>query len=360
MPKAPFSLLLASLFAMGAIAGGARAQGTPAAATTPAGGGDRPVASGGTFTPMDPSTELLHSDKARLTRGDYDTQLERLPENTRAGFGTNIDRINTLLRVMLVDKTLAAQARADGLDKDPDLARRIAAETDRLLAQAVIDRDTEKWEKEFDARPNIEEAARERWLAQAGDKYRDPEQIRTTEIVYSLSRHSVDDARRMAEDARKRIQAGGDMTAIAKAESDDPAAATTGGKLDWKSPGDFGDAGLSRAAGLLKDTGQVSRPIVTQDAVVLLRLDAKRPGAMKPFDDVKAAMIRDMRREYVETMRTQKMAAIRDDPSIVVNQPAVDALVVRIDPEFARKALEGAGTPPPGAPVTGRRRPPTQ
>ena len=111
MPKAPFSLLLASLFAMGAIAGGARAQGTPAAATTPAGVGDRPVASGGTFTPMDPSTELLHSDKARLTRGDYDTQLERLPENTRAGFGTNIDRINTLLRVMLVDKTLAAQAR---------------------------------------------------------------------------------------------------------------------------------------------------------------------------------------------------------------------------------------------------------
>ena len=53
--------------------------------------------------------------------------------------------------------------------------------------------------------------------------------------------------------------------------------------------------------------------------------------------------MQDLRKEYVDTMRAKKMTAIRDDPSIVVNQPAVDALVVRIDPDFARKAMQGAG-----------------
>jgi hypothetical protein len=287
----------------------------------------------------DPSTELLRSAKVTLTRGDYDTQLDRLPPESRGGFGSNIDRINTLLRVILVDKTLSADARAKGLDKDPEIARRIAAETDRILAQAVMQREQAQWEAQFDARPNLDDAARERWLAMP-DRYREPEQYQVTVLRYAFDKHGGSEgAREKAGDARRRIAAGGDMAAIAKAESDDPTAATTGGKLDWRTVRGFDDSRLGRAVANLRKPGDVTRPIETDDAYYVIRLDAKRAGDKKAFDDVKANIIADLRKEYVSTKLSEKMASIRNDPTIVVNQPAVDALVTRVDPALLKPTL---------------------
>src|SRR5665213_2722234 len=116
-----------------------------------------------------------------------------------------------------------------------------------------------------------------------------------------------------------------------------------GGKVDWI-PVDHLDTRVSRVISTsLHKPGDLSQPIVTEAGVYLVRLDARRPGELTPFDEAKASIMQDMRKEYVDTMRAKKMTAIRDDPSIVVNQPAVDALVVRIDPGFARRAVEGAG-----------------
>jgi len=308
----------------------------------------------------DPSTELLHSSRAKLTRGDYDTQLERLPEDARAGFGTNIDRINTLLRVILVDKTLAADARAAGVDRDPDIQRKIEAETDRVLAQAMIQRARDQWEAEFNARPNLDVAARERWLAMP-DRYREPEQYQATVIRYSFDKYGGSEgAREKAADARRRIVAGGDMATIAKAESDDPAAAQTGGKLDWRTQRGFDDARVGRAVGSMRKPGDVTRPIEGDDAFYVIRLDGKRAGDKKSFDEVKSGIIADLRKEYVQTKMADKMAAIRNDPTIVVNTPAVNALVTRVDPSMlkpeaapadaddqAPRARRGRGKMPP-------------
>ena len=55
-----------------------------------------------------------------------------------------------------------------------------------------------------------------------------------------------------------------------------------------------------------------------------------------------------MRKSYIDEQRTKRMAAIRNDPSIVVNQPAVDRLLVRIDPEVIKQS-QSPQVPPPGA-----------
>jgi peptidyl-prolyl cis-trans isomerase C len=282
-----------------------------------------------------PDTELLHSSKVTLTRGDYDTRLLALPEDSRSGFGASIDRINTLLRAILVDKTLAIKAREEGLDKDPETQRILAAETERILATAKMRRDEKQWTDEFNARPNLEEAARERWLTQA-DRYREPGELQVTEIKYAVGTRSAAEAKDKASDARRRIIGGADMATIAKAESDDPAAAKTGGKLDWINSHTFDDQRLARGVYGLKDVGEVSRPIETDDAVYLFRLDARRPGEVKPFDSVKRSIIAELRKAYVDTKRNEMLTSIRNDPTVVVNEPALQALVVRIDPSIAR------------------------
>ena len=317
-----------------------------AALSVPAWSQDAPAKVGP--APADPSTVLLKSSKVTLTRGDYDTDLLKLPESARGGFGANIDRINTALRAILVDKTLAQEARDDGLDRDPEIQRKIAAETNRILAAAVIDREREGWEKAFDARPNLEQAARERWLAQP-DKYRRPDEVTFTQIKYGFASSTPEQAREKAADARRRIVAGADASAIAAAESNDPDAARTRGKVDWTSVRAIGEGRLANGIANLRNVGDVSRPLEGDDGFYVVRLDGKRPGPPRDFDNVKKSIIADMRKEYVSTMLTQKLAAIRNDPTIVVNQPAVDALVVRIDPSFTTMP-PGVAPAPPTAP----------
>ncbi|MEP7061717.1 MAG: peptidylprolyl isomerase [Betaproteobacteria bacterium] len=335
LSKANIALTCAALALALALAGmPAGAQVT----TTPS-----PPMTGGAAQPADPGTELLRTATVRLTRGDYDTELSRLPEDTRGGFGTNIDRINTLLRVMLVDKSLAHEARDAGLDKDPEIARIISAETDRILSKALMDRNQAQWEKEANARPNLDQAARERWLSQP-DKFRKGDEMKLQQIFYAFPKHSVADAKSLAQAARAKIAAGASMDDIAKAESDDAASAQNGGHVDWRAARDM-DPQLARVAFGLRKPGDLSRPIETESGIYLVRLDAKRVGDVRAYEDVKASILADLRREYVDAKRAQRMAAIRNDPAIVVNQPAVNALVVRIDPEILKKATETPAVP---------------
>lgn len=293
-----------------------------------------------------PATELLHSSTVRLLQSDYDAQLLRLPPDSRLGFGTDIDRINALLRTMLVDKTLADEARKSGVAADPAVVARVTAETDRVLAQAVMERNEAQWIKEFDAKPGMEQAARERWLAQP-DKYRKPEEVKVTHILYAIPRHDAAQALALAQAARAKIVAGADMPAIAKAESDDPTAVDNGGQSDW-APAKRFDPRVVRAIAGLKKIGDLSQPVKTPGGYYLIRLDARRGGEVRPFADVKDEIIGEFRRAYVDDQRQQRMAAIRNDPSIVVNQPAVDALVVRIAPQLLDKHEGDA--PAPAAP----------
>ena len=71
---------------------------------------------------------------ASVTRAEFDAELLRIPADARAGVTANPRRVNDLLVRMLVQKTLAARARAAKLDESPEARLRAQAEIDRLLA----------------------------------------------------------------------------------------------------------------------------------------------------------------------------------------------------------------------------------
>jgi peptidyl-prolyl cis-trans isomerase C len=323
---------------------GAGAQGgaptTPAAVPGTASPGDGPSATSA-------DTVLISNGSVSLTRGDYDLELSRLPADSRAGFGVDPSRVNSLLNKMLVGKTMAAQARAAGIDKRPETQQRMAFETERLLALLYMESLEAEFAKEFNARPGIEAAARERWLADA-DKYRTPETASVTQILFSLSKHSKDEALKLAQDARARVQAGADMNALAKEVSEDPAAKRNAGRIE-----DFtreqADPAFARASFALRNPGDLSEPVLSRFGYHVIRLDGKRPAKQRAFPEVKDAIIADMRSQYVDQRRNERLAAIRNDPKIVVNEPAVEALVVRIDLEAVQKAAEQAN---PGSPAS--------
>ena len=50
----------------------------------------------------------------------------------------------------------------------------------------------------------------------------------------------------------------------------------------------------------------------------------------------------DLRKRYVDDQRDTKIASIRNDPKMKVDQKAVDGLVYHIDPQEIRRSLQRA------------------
>jgi peptidyl-prolyl cis-trans isomerase C len=298
-----------------------------------------------------PDTVLTSNSAAAVTRAEYDAELQKLPIDLRAGFANNPRRVNDLLARLLMQKSLAAQARAAKLDASPEASMRMQLEIDRLLAQMLIESVETKAAAEFDAnRTKYEARARELYTVDR-NSFATPEQVNATHILFDTKKRSADEAKKLAQDTRARITAGADMGKLAKELSDD-ASAQNNGALGWFAKKDM-DPAFGEAAFALKNVGDVSEPVLSQFGWHIIRLDGKRPAKISTFDEARETIIAGLKKRYIDEKREETIAAIRRDPKTQVNRDAVDALTPRVDVEAAKRALgmTPAGTSPsPAAP----------
>ena len=283
-------------------------------------------------------TVLIRNSRATVTKADYDAELLRVPADIRSGFNTVPSRVSNLVNSLATTKTLAAEARAKGLDRDAETQRRIASEVERILAAALIAQFEADAGREFDARPGIEQFARERYLV-GKERYKTPEQVTVTHLLFEVPKHNQDDALKLAQDARAKVLAGADMNALARAISEDPSAKRNDGRIDWFTA-DAMDPAFSKAAFGLKNVGDVSEPIQSRYGYHVIRLDGRKPGGVRPYDEVKAEIIADARRQYIDQRRVERVTELRNDPRTEINDPAIEALVARPDSELLKKAHE--------------------
>ena len=272
---------------------------------------------------------LAENAQVKLTRADYETDLLRVPPEMRAEFAANPRRLTMLLNNLLIDKTLAKEAHDTGLDRDPELARRLALETERFYAQALlakIDRDAAA---EFDAKYNDFLAkAREIYLINKS-KYMTPEQISASHILFETGKRGDAAALALAKETRAKVLAGADFNAMAKQVSEDPTAKENGGQLGWFVFEKM-DPAFSKAAFDLKNVGDVSEPVQSRFGWHIIRLDGRRPSRQMPFEQASKQIMNELKQRYVKDARDAKLEAISKDPNMKVNQAAIDALVVKL------------------------------
>jgi peptidyl-prolyl cis-trans isomerase C len=281
---------------------------------------------------------LVENRWAKVTRGDYEAELLRLPPDVRSGFAVNGKRVYDLLSRLLVTKSLAAQARTAGLEKDPLVQRRLSLEVDRLHAGLQIARIEEAAGKAFDARrPQLEGRAREIYLTRR-DAYKVPEQVAVSHILFDTKKHTKDEALKLAQDARAKILAGADFNELAKQLSDDPSAQLNAGRIDYFEKPKM-DPAFAAAAFDIKSVGEVSEPVLSSFGYHLIRLDGRRPAGVRSFDEVKESIMAAERSRYIDEQRELALAPIRNDPETKVRQAEIDALIVKVDVDKAVKAV---------------------
>jgi parvulin-like peptidyl-prolyl isomerase len=288
---------------------------------------------------------LVENGTAKVYRSDYEAELLKLPAEIRSGFANSQKRIGDLLTRLLVQKTFAAQAEKDSLDKKPENEVRLRLERDRVLAQIRVDDIERRAARSFEAqRAQYEARAREIYLADR-KKYEVPEQVSVSHILFNLKKHTSDEARKLAQETRARILAGADFNEVAKEVSDDPSARSNAGHTGFFSRGDM-DSAFANAAFALKKNGEVSEPVLSSFGWHLIKREDYHAGRQRPFEEVRGLIMADLRKKYIEEQRETALAAARDDPSTKVNHELVDSLYVRPPSAEELKAMSsGHGAP---------------
>jgi parvulin-like peptidyl-prolyl isomerase len=282
---------------------------------------------------------LAENATVKVYRSEYDAELLKLPADIRPGFANSPSRVGELLDRMLVQKTLAARAREAKLDGVRQNATRLRLEADRTLAQIYIADIEEQAGREFDAKlAQYEARAREIYVVDR-KKYEIPERIAASHILFSLEKHSKDEAQKLALEARAKVLAGANFNQLAKEISEDPSAARNGGKLELFQRAEM-DPAFADAAFALKKKGDVSAPVLSSFGWHIIRLDDRQPGRVRSFDEVRATMLADLRKKQVEEKREALLSSVRHDPTLKVNMEAVDSLIVLPDAD-TNKAIEG-------------------
>ena len=307
----------------------------PASPAVPA---PAPVSAGTASDPI-----LVQNALVAIRKSDYELELERLPPDIRPGFANSERRVNDLLRRMLIERTLAAQAREEKLDRVPENARKLEAELDRLLTILKVQKLEADAAAEFEAnRAAWETRARELYTVDRA-KYRTPEQFFASHILFETKSKSRDEAQKLAREAHAKIVAGADFNELARQVSEDPSAKRNAGKIDWFTAAEM-DPAFSAAVAKLKP-GQVSEPVLSSFGWHLIKLDGHRPAEQRTFDQAREQIISELRAKFVNERREAALAKLRSDPSIRANREAIDALVIRVDPDAVRRALQHVPMP---------------
>ena len=256
-----------------------------------------------------------------LTRHDFEIDLHRLPADKREEFRRDLKRITSSLENLLVYRTLASEARALGFDQDPQVRKAVELATERVLGIERLNRLRAELKV-----PDMNQAAKEKYLAEQA-RFQVPEQVRAMHVLIDTKARGDDEARKRAEEVRAKALAGADFGALAQEYSDDPGSKGSQGDLGF-----FGKGRMlpqfEEAAFALTKAGEISPLVKTRFGYHIIRLVERKPARLKPFEEVRNALVQQLQDSYMNDRVAEHLSAIRNDKSIKLNTEAIDALVI--------------------------------
>ena len=289
----------------------------------------------------EPTEVIAESARARLTVADYEAELAKLPPSSRAEFAASELRLKQYLDNLYIARALAADARAEGLDKDPVLARQIATQVDKLLAQAQVERIEAAAAADFDKAAD-KYTARVRELYQVNlAKYAVPERVRAAHILVKIKEGNRDAALAKATEIRAKAVAGAEFAQLAREFSDDPTVSRNGGELGFFDAKAM-DPAFAAAAFAMTRKGEISTPVLSKFGYHIILFEERRPAGARSFEEVKPELMADQKTKAIADARAEATRRIFSDPTLKVNAE----LIGRIHNEAAARSDSSKPTAP--------------
>ncbi|WP_426956179.1 peptidylprolyl isomerase [Muricoccus radiodurans] len=308
-------LMLSTAILTSAAFGAALAQTPPAAApAAPAPAQAAPAPA----TPTQENPVVARVDGQEIRLSDVRDAAGELPEELRAAPPSMLFPL--ILDQLIAQKALVTRARADGLDRDPEVRRRIQRAEDQELQQALLRREV--------APALTDEALRARFERGAATRAAGEEEVHARHILVQ----SEAEARAALEEVRR---PGADFAEVARRRSSGPGS-QQGGDLGFFKRGDMIPEFAEAAFGL--QAGQISEnPVRTPFGWHVIKVEERRAAPAPTFEESRDSL---------------RQAAFEETVNAAVERIRGAARVERFNmdgsPQRAPSLLDGATPPAPG------------
>ncbi len=207
-----------------------------------------------------------------------------------------------ILDQLISQKAVIVLARKQGLDRDPQVVKQMGMAQEQALQAAAI--------RKAVAPLVTEDAVKAAYDKDIAGKPAEQE----AHAAHILVANEADAAKVIAQ-----LKAGGDFTALAKANSTDPGAAQ-GGDLGWFKKGDMLPE-FSGPAFALKPGEITDKPVKTQYGWHVIKLEELRPVAVPAYaeahDEIRQKMIQeDVQKVFADARSQVKVEQFNPDGSV--------------------------------------------
>jgi len=253
---------------------------------------------------------VASSGEVKITKSHFENFVAGLPDYLKS-MGIGPARKN-LAQQMLDVMQVAAEARSLHYNSDPKIAAQLQFQADQALANSYLNAEMQKALADeanirefYERNKSIYKQVHARHIL-----------IRVPGSVVPLREGQKEkteaEALAHTQELRKRLVAGEDFEAIAKAESDDVGSGSRGGDLGFFSAGQM-VAPFEQAAFALKEK-EISEPVRTQFGFHIIQmLEAKE----RSFDEVKAEIKEksgaDLRAKFMQEIRRKYPVTLNEE-----------------------------------------------
>ncbi len=275
---------------------------------------------------------LVSNSRVAVTRLDLDVEITRIPADKRLEFLSSRERIGRLLKELLTQKTLAAQARDAGLDNESETRKKMELAVDRVLSNAMMTH------LALTAKvPDMELRARELYKVNA-EQFAEKKTVCGSHILIDKHNRSRDEAQARALEVTKLAKSGEDFGSLAVKFSEDNSAQNNKGELGCftfdKMVKAFSDAAFAM------QPEEISEPVETSFGFHVIKITDVREGGVKPFDSVKQKIIEELKADYVASQVKQAIEAISADKKMTVNEAEIQKIKTNVNSETPERPQE--------------------
>ena len=257
---------------------------------------------------------LVRIGKEAITSGDVQRRIDALPEQFRANYATPEGR-QQLLDRMVEERVWLVLANQAGVAARPQIKQQLEQQRRDLLVRTYIN------EMMVQSPAPSDSEARLYYDAHLTD-YKVP----ATVTVRHIQSKTESDAKREVNWARTQ-----DWNTLVKRYSTDSLTRTTGGSLGTVTrEGVFASIGsqpaLAESAMALGD-GKVGGPYKTDKGWHVLKVDAVKPESVRPFDQVKPSIVRQLGSQRSQEFYKRHLEEARKSLGVTADSAAIKGFV---------------------------------
>lgn len=261
---------------------------------------------------------------ATVTLGDIDARLAQMPADVRAGYMNSPERIEQLVRNMLVEAQLANAAREAGLHERRLFELQASQAVNRMLATQMLDHHVATMDP-----PDFRQLAYEAYLADASS-FTVPEQIDLIQVLVMPEGDDRKAAREEAEAVRAKALDGVPFEQLVEEHND---GRPLDGRLSKVARGQMVPP-FEEAAFALAEVGDVSPVVETQFGFHVIKLTARKDAVRAPFETVREALEKKAREQWIGRERRALRERL-NSMEIEATPDVVAALRTRYQPEHS-------------------------